>query len=131
MRRATVLAAFVSPAAWLAANLAVHPARAQNFDFTGHPPVRANSPGLECRQTRHPLYALDAPSPAARRVAVISAFVAVSGPAVDGYVPVALPGWRKGWVPAADTVRNTRTRSCFVERVRDGRLLFSPHNLIQ
>ena len=78
MRRATVLAAFVSPAAWLAANLAVHPARAQNFDFTGHPPVRANSPGLECRQTRHPLYALDAPSPAARRVAVISAFVAVA-----------------------------------------------------
>lgn len=53
-----------------------------------------------------------------------SLVVAVTGPAVNGFFPVAL---RTGqaWVPAADTKRPTRLQSCFVRRLRDGRLLYA------
>jgi len=51
-------------------------------------------------------------------------------PPVNGFFPVAL---RTGqaWVPAADTKRPTRLQSCFVWRLRDGRLLYSSHDRIQ
>lgn len=51
--------------AGLAGAVLAVPARAQEFDFTGHAPIRVNSPGLECRQTEHPIFAYGSPSPSA------------------------------------------------------------------
>lgn len=106
------------------------PARAQEFDFTGHAPIRANAPGLECRQTEHPIFAYGSPSPAAQPVSRIAALMAVSGPAVGDWLPVELNGRHKGWVRSAETVRNSYLKSCFVGRARDGHLLYSVYNRI-
>ena len=125
MRVATVLAFLAAAAAVL-----VPPARAQEFDFTGQGTVRANGPGLTCRETTHPTSGYAAPSFSAQKVVRFSLVVAVTGPAVDGFFPVAL---RTGqaWVPVADTKRPTRLQSCYVRRLRDGRLLYSSQNRIQ
>jgi len=116
--------------AGLAGTVLTTPVTAQEFDFTGHAPIRANAPGLECRQTDHPIFAYGSPSPSARPVSRIATLMAVSGPAVGGWVPVELNGGRKGWVLAVDTVRNSRVKSCFVARARDGHLIYSVYNLI-
>ena len=92
--------------------------------------VLSNSRGLECRQTRHPTYAYDRPSPDAARIGVINLFVAVEGPQVGAFVPFAIDGGRHAWVLAKDIVANTRHRSCFVQRLRDGRLLYGENNRI-
>ena len=90
-------------AAGLAGAVLPVPARAQEFDFTGHAPIRVNARGLECRQTEHPIFAYGSPSPAAQPVSRIAALMAVSGPAVGDWVPVELNGRRKGWVRAVET----------------------------
>ena len=106
------------------------PARAQEFDFTGHAPIHANAPGLECRQTEHPIFAYGSPSPSVQPVSRIAALMAVSGPAVGDWLPVELNGRRKGWLRAAETVRNSYLKSCFVGRARDGHLIYSVYNRI-
>lgn len=105
-------------------------ATAQEIDFTGHAPIHVNAPGLECRQTDHPIFAYGSPSPSARPVSRIAALMAVSGPGVGNWVPVELNGRRKGWVLAADTVRNSYVKSCFVGRAADGHLVYSVYNRI-
>lgn len=129
MRVAIALASLVA-AATAAVLAAALPTQAQEFDFTGQGTVRANGPGLTCRETTHPTFGYAAPSFSAPRVVRFSLVVAVTGPAVDDFFPVAL---RTGqaWVPAADTKRPTRLQSCFVRRLRDGRLLYSSHDRIQ
>ncbi len=107
------------------------PVRAQTFDFTRQTPVRANSPGLECRQIQEVIEVRQAPNPAAPRISMVASHVAITGPAVNGYLPVELTGRRPGWVLASQTWPNTRVKSCFVERQRDGRLLISVFNRIQ
>ena len=123
-----------TPAALVVAVVAgttlANPVGAQEFDFTGHAPIRANAPGLECRQTDHPIFAYGSPSPSARPVSRIATLMAVSGPAEGGWVPVELNGRRKGWVRAAETVRNSYLKSCFVGRARDGHLIYSVYNRI-
>ena len=93
-------------------------------------PVLSNSRGLECRQTRHPTDAYDRPSPDANRVGVVNLFVAVDGPQQGAFLPFAIDGGRHAWVLATDMVANTRHRSCFVQRLRDGRLLYGENNRI-
>jgi len=126
MRPALALASFAAATA-----LMVLPAPAQEMDFTGQRLVWANGPGLECRETRHPTYGYAAPSLAAPRVITFNLVVPVTGPAVRGFLPAVLRDGRQVWVLAADTLRNSRYRSCFVRRLRDGRLLYSSHDRIQ
>ena len=125
MRIVIALASLAAAAAVLAS-----PAQAQEFDFTGQGTVRANGPGLTCLETTHPTFGYAALSFSAPKVVRFSLVVAATGPAVNGFFPVAL---RTGqaWVPAADTKRPTRLQSCFVRRLRDGRLLYSSHDRIQ
>lgn len=117
--------------ALLALAVLAHPAVAQEFDFTRQGTVWANGPGLECRETTHPTYGYAAPSATSPRLVTFSLVVPVIGPPVNGFLPVALRDGRQAWVRAADTRRNSRYRSCFVRRLRDGRLLYSPHDGIQ
>ena len=117
-------------AAGLAGAVLAISARAQEFDFTSHAPIRANAPGLECRQTEPPIFAYGSPSLSAQPVSRIAALMAVSGPAVGDWVPVELNGRRRGWVRAAETVRNFYLKSCFVGCARDGHLIYSVYNRI-
>ncbi len=114
-----------------AAALIALPVRAQDRDFTGQKPVWANGPGLECRETMHPTYGYAAPSLDAPRLITFNLVVPVTGPAVKGFLPAVLRDRRQVWVRAADTLRNNRTRSCFIRRLSDGRLLYSTHDRIQ
>lgn len=114
-----------------AAALIALPVRAQNMDFTGQKPVWANGPGLECRETTHPTYGYATPSLDAPRLITFNLVVPVTGPAVKGFLPAVLRDGRQVWVRAADTLRNNRTRSCFIRRLPDGRLLYSTHDRIQ
>lgn len=117
-------------AAILAVVISARPAGAQEIDYTQHTPSRANALGLECRQTTHPTFAFASPSPSSPLVARIISVMAVSGPAVGDWVPVELDGGRKAWVLAADTLRNSRAKSCFVGRAKDGHLIYSTNNRI-
>ena len=104
--------------------------RAQMLTPLHQRPILANSPGLECRQTRHPTYAYDRPGYDGRRIGVINLFVAVDGAQVGAFMPFAIDYGRHAWVLAKDVVTNSKHRSCFVRRLRDGRLLYGENNRI-
>ena len=114
----------------LAGVLAPLSAEAQMLLPSHQRPVLSNSRGLECRQTRHPTYAYDRPSSDANRVGVVNLFVAVDGPPQGAFLPFAIDGGHHAWVLAKDVVANIPKRSCFVQRLRDGRLLYGENNRI-
>lgn len=117
-------------AAMLAVAIPTRAAGGREIDSTQHAPSRANAPGLECRQTTHPIFAFASLSPSAPLVARIISVMAVSGPAVGDWVPVELDGRRKAWVLAAQTLRNSSAKSCFVGRAKDGHLIYALNNRI-
>lgn len=120
-------------AAALCASCFTAPARSEQGFVVVMPgqDIRANGRGLECRQTAGLLPAYAAPSTAAAVVGRVQGMVAATGPARDGFVPVALDDGRRVWLRAKDTWPNSRHKTCYIARGRDGHLRASRFNAIQ
>ena len=92
--------------------------------------VRRNGPGLECRQTPGHVPAFEFPIPGSRIMAHMPEAVAVTGPARNGFVPVALNRGMTAWVRERETWPTSRLKKCFIQRTANGTLRWSKFNRI-
>lgn len=85
-----------------------------------------NTPGLSCRVVST-AGVYSAPSRTARYLGRTQNFIAVTGPAVDGFFPIITGRRIRGWVPNDEVRADHGSGSdglCWVQQAADGRLLF-------
>lgn len=92
-------------------------------------PDAVNAPGLRCWGIRGgpsaQTFVFQEPTTSAQRMGYVSSWVAVTGPARNGFLPVETPTGPRGWVMQETVERDTWINmKCVARRGPNGRVVF-------